>query len=442
MRESSAAAGWRQGAAGAPSRPTKACSLRRSEDQEVLTGGPMRRSSGPTSMKARRCSRPYRCGPGGGPAPGGRRARRAHGRNGSPRETLGSLRVVPRPPVRPARFLALVDGDLLVGGEGELLAALDPAGASSVLAGHSRRVVAVGSAGDGEVWSVGQDRTAQSWRRRDVRPCLPFADVGGVRLSAGRGAWLDGRPRWNTSERNLRTGQELQSLSYGGSAIQALRRLPDGGLVFGTTDGRLLAVRPDGGVRWTRDPAHNGPVVPVCLSMDPCSVGGRTACCVPGMRAVVLRCGPADGMRTASDVCPSGKTGGSRPVATTGRCLSGNPSGARRTCCTLMTRRSSVLPGAGSARCLAPSTVHAPHGTPWTCPSARCPRERRGRGARPRTDRVASVGQDGWVRLWTIRTSACWMPWSGVPLDGLGGTHDALLVGDRRGGVHFLDVGG
>ena len=66
-----------------------------------------------------------------------------------------------------------------------------------------------------------------------------------------------------------------------------------------------------------------------------------------------------------------------------------------------------------------------------------------GASARPSVGFGGWVGRDGWVRLWTIPDLGMLDAVElGVPLDGLGGTQDALLVGDRRGGVHFLDVGG
>ena len=354
-----------------------------------------------------------------------------------------------RPPVGPPASLALVDGDLLVGGEGGLLAALDPATGvvRGVLAGHSRRVVAVGSAGDGEVWSVGQDRTARSWRRRDVRPLPPLrGHVGGVRacLLAGEHGWTGGRDgtlrNWN-----LRTGQELRSLSYGGSAIQALRRLPDGGLVFGTTDGRLLAVRPDGGVRWTRDPAHNGPVTSLGLPFDgPLLSGGADGV----LRAWDASSGAplwAGGWHEDRLRCLSiGKDGRVATGGYDGKVLVGEPFGS--TPDLLHAHDKAVVGVAWCGECAVSGSLDGALRLTGPGGHAHQPDAHEGGVVGVHAlgpDRVASVGRDGWVRLWTIPDLGMLDAVElGVPLDGLGGTHDALLVGDRRGGVHFLDVGG
>lgn len=348
--------------------------------------------------------------------------------------------------VGPPTALAMVGDLLVVGGADGAVSLLDPSDGAlvGVLAGHERRVMAVGGAASA-LWSVSQDRTARTWRAEDAHPLAPLrGHVGGVRacvLDAGDG-WTGGRDgtirAWSA-----RTGREAARRVLGASAVQALTPDGSGGLYAGAADGRLVALRADGSPRWTRDTAHTGPVTALCRMPDgPLLSGG------------------ADGVLCAWDTASGSPLWAAPWHAERLRCMALGPEGR-------------VATGGYDGRVLVgevfvggPRDLHRHDGpvvgVAW-CGDAVVSGGLDGvlrvdspTGGAVQTDahsdgvvgvhalgpdRVASVGRDGWVRLWRVPglEPAASLD-LGVPLDGLGGSHEALMVGDRRGGVHIVDV--
>jgi WD40 repeat protein len=354
---------------------------------------------------------------------------------------------VARPPGGAPAALSVAGPRALVGGEGGLVSVLDleTGDLLGVLPGHSRRVVAVGAAHTGRLWSVAQDRTARAWHlgRAGALPPL-LGHVGGVRacLLDGSGAWSGGRDgtvrRWAPD-----TGRETARWGLGPSAVQALARLGDGGLLVGGADGQLRCLAEDGRVRWSRAPAHEGPVTAVAVMADQTVLSG-------GADGVLRAWAPGDGAPLWAGAwhqdrlrCLAlGADGRAATGGYDGQVLLGEPLVGGVT--SLHTHSGPVV---GVARCGAAVVsggldgalqVHHPAG--HALREAAHPDGVVGvRALDP--GRVASVGRDGFVRLWRAPDLAPLGALDlGVPLDGLGGGPDTLVVGDRRGGVHLVGV--
>jgi WD40 repeat protein len=352
-----------------------------------------------------------------------------------------------RPPVGAVRALAVEGADILVGGDTGVLAVLDLATGETrgVLLGHRRPVVAVGLGPGGAAWSVGQGRSARSWSRASVRPLPPLlGHRGGVRACGltATTAWTGGRDgtvrAWDRG-----TGMERSRWALGQSAVQALLPLSDGALVAGDAGGELVCREAGGAVRWTRGLAHDGPVTSLAGSPDG-----------------LLLSGGADGVLRAWETDAGAPLWAGAwhedrlrclAVAADGRVATGGYGGAVRV---------------GSPFGGEPATWHQGEsvvvGVAW-CGEHVVSGALDGRlrvltaegvlhsvvahedgvvGLRALdSGRLASVGRDGWVRIWRVPELEVLDGLDlGVPLDGLAGLGPALLVGDRRGGVHLVEV--
>lgn len=352
-----------------------------------------------------------------------------------------------RPPVGAPGALAVEGDTVLVGGETGAMALLDveKGRLEGVLLGHRRPIVAVGLHTGGGAWSVAQDRSVRTWHREDAIRLPPLlGHRGGVRacLLASDAAWTGGRDgtlrAWN-----LARGAEMQRLGLGSSALQAIQQLDAGDFVVGCGDGRIVRLDSGGRIRWARTPAHDGPVTCLGLLPDGPMLSG-------GADGVLRAWEPGDGaplwagawhtdrLRCLS-VGPDGQvaTGGYDGLVRVGEPFAG---GGSQLC-----RHDAVVVGlAWCGRCVVSGALDGSLQTtgPAGAASQTMAHPDGVVGVRALDEeRVASIGRDGLVRTWHARDlSALDTMDLGVPLDGIGGSKDTLLIGDRRGGVHLVDV--
>ena len=352
-----------------------------------------------------------------------------------------------RPPVGAVRSLVIAGRDILVGGDTGVLAVLELATGETrgVLLGHRRPVVAVGLGQGGAAWSVGQDRSVRSWHISDATPLPPLlGHRGGVRACGldATTAWTGGRDgtvrAWDRG-----TGQQQFCWTLGRSAVQALQPLEGGALVAGDGEGGLVCREAGGAVRWTRAPAHDGPVTCIAVSPDG-----------------LLLSGGADGVLRAweTDAGAPLWAGAWHPdrlrclsVAVDGRVATGGYGGAVRVGSPFIDDIATWFQGdsvvVGVAWCGQHVAAGALDGrvrllTPDGVLKSVLAHEDGVVGLLAMAGgRLVSVGRDGWVRTWSVpELEALDQLNLGVPLDGLCGRDGTLLVGDRRGGVHQIEV--
>ncbi len=354
-------------------------------------------------------------------------------------ELLHTWRALPGPVVA----VAAVADRVVAGGLGRDLAVLGPEGPVGVLAGHARGVVGLGAAADGTVWSAGRDRTLRRWDVADAAPAVPLTGHrDGVRACHVRGdtGWTGGRDG-TARAWDLTTGAATLTWRVGPSAVQAMLVGPGGRLFTAAADGTLAAAGADGRRRWSRAPAHGGPVT--CLGWLP--------------DAGLLLSGGADGALRLWDPDTGSPVAGRTDHPARLRCLAVAPDG--RVASGGYDGRVVVAEPLGGAARTRPAVHEGPVvGVAWSGgfvvsggldgalvheagPRAENAHPEGVVGLIPLPGGgLVSAGLDGHVRQWTAALEPVASLDLGVPLDGLGGGGGVVLVGDRRGGVHVIDV--